>query len=99
MYVTELDSELISLLSNPSPDDQPMFFEQTDQIEQIFQTWEEKNLFLITNSKDREEQMEEINKHFANVKMQLDSRIDSLAKQKNILQKQLDNLNEKIKSF
>ena len=80
MYLSELDSELISLLSNPSPDDQPMYFEQTEQIEQIFQTWEEKNLFLITNSKDREEQMEEINKHFAKVKMQLDSRSEALVK-------------------
>jgi hypothetical protein len=80
MYISELDSDLISLLTNSSPDEQPMYFSHTDQIEVIFQTWEEKNLFLITNSKDREEQMEEINKHFANVKMQLDSRIEVLDK-------------------
>jgi hypothetical protein len=80
MYTTELDSEMISMLSSASPDEQPMYFEHTSQIEDIFQGWEEKNLFLITNSKDREEQMEEINKHFTHVKTHLDSRIDVLEK-------------------
>ena len=41
------------MLLTEDDDEIKMFFEDPDQVEKIFQEWEEKNLFLISNSKDR----------------------------------------------
>lgn len=52
-YKLSLDQQLLEMLQNDDDEEFKMYFQHPDQIEEIFQTLEARNLFLISNSKDR----------------------------------------------
>lgn len=73
-----------------SDEEYETYFKKPEQLEEIFLNLEEKNLFLITNTKEREQQVEDMKHHFDKRKVEMEQSKEYLIKQKNELQKQID---------
>lgn len=64
-----------------------MYFKKANQLEEIFQGLEERNLFLIANTKEREQMVEELKQKFEGRKKHLEERKKNSQQLRNDLQK------------
>jgi hypothetical protein len=80
----EFTDSHVDYLSDTEP---PMYFQEPSQLLNIFTALEEQNLFLIQNSQETEQALEELKQTFRNTKAEMDKK--TLALETNI--KELDN--------
>eukprot|EP00002_Diphylleia_rotans_P008909 TRINITY_DN188_c0_g1_i4.p1 TRINITY_DN188_c0_g1~~TRINITY_DN188_c0_g1_i4.p1 ORF type:complete len:540 (+),score=160.61 TRINITY_DN188_c0_g1_i4:66-1685(+) len=80
--------------SEDDDDDIPMYFTNPQQLLDIFAALEESNLFLIQNSQETEEALEEIKQKFHDTKAQMDKETESLKAQIEQLKKDIENEEE-----
>ncbi|KAL0491374.1 coiled-coil domain-containing protein [Acrasis kona] len=74
-----------------------MYFTNPEQLLHIFSDLEENNLFLIQNSQDYEEQLEEIKKQYRETKKNMDNESANLKSQIDKLEEQIAQEEEKSK--
>ena len=84
-----MDKGLLEMLED-SDEEFEMFFKTPEQLEKIFENYEEKNLFLINSTKDIEQKVEEIKMNYQNTIKTLDERKENLVKQKSDLLKSIE---------
>lgn len=65
----------------PSDKEMPLYFQEPKQLLDIFTKLEEKNLFLIQNSQDTEEALEELDQKYADAKKQQGFKTNKMTKQ------------------
>lgn len=82
-----------------SEDENEMYFNKPEKLEIYFETLEEKNLFLISNTKDIEQKIEDVIKKKDKTKEQKDDQISNLLKNKEELQQKMNVLNDQIKKL
>ena len=73
-----------------SDSDPPMYFREPDQLLDIFTALEEQNLFLIQNSQETEQALEELKQTFRRTKRDMEVKTSSLTKNINVLETQID---------
>ena len=74
-----------------------MYFKSPHQLETIFQSLEEKNLFLIANTKEREQLVEELRFKFENKKRNLEEKKKISFHHKQEITKNLDSVNDQLR--
>ena len=72
-----------------SDTDPPMYFKEPEQLLDIFTTLEEQNLFLIQNSQETEQALEELKQTFRRTKSEMDSKTSALSKNIKVLESQI----------
>merc|ERR1712187_590108 len=72
-----------------SGEEMPLYFEEPRQLLEIFTALEESNLFLIQNSQDTEQALEELQQKFAEVKRSSDAKTGKM-------EQNIENLKEQI---
>lgn len=95
-YSIKINQQVLDILED-SDEEYETYFKKPEQLEEIFLNLEEKNLFLITNTKEREQQVEDMKHHFDKRKVEMEQSKEYLIKQKNELQKQIDSVNDHIR--
>eukprot|EP00736_Rhodelphis_marinus_P011866 Rmarinus@m.10502 len=80
-------------------DDAPMYFRYPEQLLDIFTELEESNLFLIQNSQETEEALEELKQKFAETKTRMDAQCESLVSQINTLKDQINVEETKARAY
>merc|ERR1712050_261447 len=67
----------------------PLYFEEPRQLLEIFTALEESNLFLIQNSQDTEQALEELQQRFAEVKRTSDAKTGKMEQNIAVLHEQI----------
>ena len=78
-----------------SDTDPPMYFREPEQLLDIFTTLEEQNLFLIQNSQETEQALEELKQTFRRTKQEMDGKTSALSKNIKVLETQIYKEKEK----
>lgn len=91
---TNMNDELFS-----ESEEESMYFQEPEQLASIFHSLEESNLFLITNLKEIEQEMEEAKSKFNHKKETLSVKKNELLTSKADLQKQLVVFDEEIEEL
>jgi len=89
----EIDQEELT----DSGDDLPMYFNEPQQLLDIFTSLEEQNLFLIQNAQETEQQLEELRKEFTDTRSRMTAKRESLRSNVEHIQKQINE--EEAKGF
>mmetsp|Transcript_1645 Transcript_1645/g.4140 ORF Transcript_1645/g.4140 Transcript_1645/m.4140 type:complete len:240 (+) Transcript_1645:1-720(+) len=71
-------------------EEMPMYFEDPMQLLNIFTQLEESNLFLIQNSQETEQALEELKQEFRDTRQKMDVKTDSLKNNIDELRQQID---------
>ncbi|KAL4444412.1 hypothetical protein ABPG74_016705 [Tetrahymena malaccensis] len=95
-YNITIHQDILDILDDSDEEFEP-YFKKPEQLEQIFIDLQEKNLSLIQNTQEREQQAEEIKHIFLQKQKMLNEEKQNIIKAKNDLLKNLDNVNEQIK--
>ncbi|CEP00480.1 DUF4200 domain-containing protein [Plasmodiophora brassicae] len=74
---------------------EPIYFKEPSQLLQIFSALEERNLFLIQNSQETEEALEDLKNKFEETKSQMEANTSALSKNIEQLQTKIELENEK----
>ncbi len=82
----EFDDNDEDYLSDTDP---PMYFREPEQLLDIFTTLEEQNLFLIQNSQETEQALEELKQTFRRTKSEMDGKTSALSKNIRLLESQI----------
>jgi len=77
----------------------PMYFERPQQLLEIFKQLEEQNLFLIQNSQETEEALEELKNKYSETKQRMESETEALHSQILALQASISAEEEKGKAL
>lgn len=97
-YNIAIDEDFMNVLDE-SEDEVDMYFNKPEKLEVYFETLEEKNLFLISNTKDIEQKIEDVIKKKNSTKKVKDDQISNLLKNKEELQQKINILNEQIRKL
>ena len=73
-----------------------MFFHETEQLQEIFEDLEEKNLFLIKYTQEVEQALEEVQSRYSSKKSELNLRKQQLVNSKIELEKDIQAKNKEI---
>ena len=73
-----------------SDSDPPMYFREPEQLLDIFTALEEQNLFLIQNSQETEQALEELKQTFRRTKQEMEVKTSALAKNISVLEGQIE---------
>eukprot|EP00825_Cyclidium_porcatum_P040642 TRINITY_DN5188_c0_g1_i3.p1 TRINITY_DN5188_c0_g1~~TRINITY_DN5188_c0_g1_i3.p1 ORF type:complete len:392 (+),score=110.59 TRINITY_DN5188_c0_g1_i3:185-1360(+) len=95
-YNIKINQSVLDILED-SDEEYETYFKKPEQLEEIFLNLEEKNLFLITNTKEREQQVEDMKHQFIKRREELEQQKQYLTKQKNELQKFIEQVNDQIR--
>ena len=88
MYKMDIDPQLLAMLED-SDNECELYFQSPQELENIFETYEGRNLSLITYTKEREQDYEEIKTKFDRTKKILDEKKTKLVKIKEGLEERL----------
>jgi len=82
--------------ADSSGEDMPLYFKEPKQLLDVFTAMEEANLFLIQNSQDTEQALEELQQKSAETKRNGDAQREKMNQQISVLERQIED--EKVKS-
>ncbi|EAS00360.3 leishmanolysin peptidase (macronuclear) [Tetrahymena thermophila SB210] len=80
-------------------DNYPMYFQNPQQLQDVFNSLEEKNLFLIQMKQEDEQNLEELKHKFKQEKQLLNAKARNLQIQKDLLKKQVEEISTGMKSI
>merc|ERR1712226_1061168 len=73
-----------------SGEEMPLYFEESKQLLDVFTGLEESNLFLIQNSQDTQQTLEELQQKFAETRKQAESRMGRMRNDLALKEKQIE---------
>ncbi|CAD8046027.1 unnamed protein product [Paramecium sonneborni] len=94
----QISSDLQKILDD-SDDEFDSYFKDPNQLFDIFQQLEERNLFLIANTKEREQMVEELRSKVDQKKKQLEDKKQNAIQNRIDLEKQIITINDQIKTL
>jgi AraC-like DNA-binding protein len=81
-----------------SDEDIPMYFNKPQQVLEIFSSMEEENLFLIQNTQEAEQSLDEMSTRFQESKREVQQKVDTMQENINQLKSNINLKQEEIKT-